>query len=53
MPVTPLPGTAEVTWRTQIERASGEFVTYWITVTNLTARDVDIEGRYTILGISS
>jgi hypothetical protein len=53
VPVTQLPGAAEITWRTQIERASGAFVTYWISVTNLTARDVDIEGRYTILGISS
>jgi hypothetical protein len=52
VPVTPMPGAAEVTWRTQIERASGAYVTYWITVTNLTARDVEIEGRYTILGIS-
>jgi hypothetical protein len=53
VPVTPLPGAAEVTWRTQIERASGAYVTYWITVTNLTAQTVEIEGRYTILGISS
>lgn len=53
VPTTPMPGSAQVTWRTQIERASGAYLTYWITVTNLTARDVDIEGRYSMLGISS
>jgi hypothetical protein len=49
MPTTPRPGAPEVTWRVEVERASAEFVTYWITVTNLTAAPVDFEGRYCIL----
>jgi hypothetical protein len=51
VPVTVAPGAAEVSARTQIERASGAYLTYWITVRNLTSRPVDIEGRYTILGL--
>jgi hypothetical protein len=33
----------------QIERADARFVTYWITVKNLTAQPVNFEGRYAIL----
>jgi hypothetical protein len=32
-----------------VQRATPEFVTYWITVTNLTAAAVTFEGRYAIL----
>lgn len=49
MPTTVKPGAPEVTWNVQIERASSEFATYWITVTNLTGVPVDFEGRYCIL----
>ena len=35
--------------RVQVERASAEFVTYWITVQNLTAVSVNFEGRFEIL----
>jgi hypothetical protein len=38
-----------VTWATQVERASAEYATYWISVTNLTADPVTFEGRYCIL----
>ena len=48
MPVTPSPG-AKVTWKVAVERGSAEFVTYWITVTNLTNQTVNFQGRYAIL----
>jgi hypothetical protein len=49
MPTNPVPGAPQVTWRVQVERASPEFLTYWITVQNLTAGPVAFEGRYCIL----
>jgi hypothetical protein len=49
MPTTPRPGAPQVTWSVQVERASAEFVTYWITVRNLTPDPVTFEGRYCIL----
>jgi hypothetical protein len=49
MPTTPSPGGPEITWRTQVERASAEYATYWITVTNLTPATVTFEGRFCIL----
>jgi hypothetical protein len=35
--------------RTQVERATPEYVTYWLNVTNLTAAPVQFEGRFAIL----
>jgi hypothetical protein len=49
VPTTPGPGGPEVKSRVKVERASGAYITYWIEVTNLTNRQVDIEGRYVIL----
>lgn len=49
MPVTVKPGAPSVTWKTQVERASPEFVTYWINVTNLGNTPVQFEGRFAIL----
>jgi photosystem II stability/assembly factor-like uncharacterized protein len=40
---------AQLTWSVQVERASAEFVTYWITVQNLTNVNVNFEGRFEIL----
>lgn len=40
---------AQLTWSVEVERASAEFVTYWITVQNLTSATVDFEGRFAIL----
>jgi hypothetical protein len=49
MPTSIAPGAPQITWKVQVERASPEFVTYWITVTNLTGAPVTFEGRYCIL----
>jgi hypothetical protein len=53
VPRSVLPGAPEVSWRVQVERASGAYITYWIQVTNLTNQDIEIEGRYSILGTQS
>jgi hypothetical protein len=50
LPTTIRPGAPELTWNVQIERASGAFLTYWITVTNLTPVNVSFEARYCVLG---
>lgn len=50
LPTVPRPGAAELRWDVAIERAAGNYLTYWITVTNLTSADVTFEGRYCVLG---
>jgi hypothetical protein len=50
LPTVPRPGAAQLQWNVAVERASGNYLTYWITVTNLTALDVTFEGRYCVLG---
>ncbi len=52
MPTSPNPGAAEVQWTTEVERATDEFVTYWIKVQNLTAVAVSFEARFAILSRS-
>lgn len=49
IPTTPRRGAPQIRWRVQVERASSGFLTYWISITNLTDRDVDIEARYVVL----
>lgn len=49
MPTSPQVGSPQVSWNVQVERATAEYVTYWITVKNLTPSAVTFEGRYCIL----
>ncbi|MGD9703750.1 MAG: hypothetical protein AB7Q42_18270 [Acidimicrobiia bacterium] len=49
MPTTPIPGGPELEWDVQVERATAAYVTYWLTVKNLTASTVNFEGRYAVL----
>jgi hypothetical protein len=49
MPLTTCSGAPQLTWRTEVERASATNVTYWIVVTNLSSSAVRFEGRYDIL----
>ncbi|MEZ5410617.1 MAG: hypothetical protein R2761_21500 [Acidimicrobiales bacterium] len=46
MPTTARSGAAQIDWDVAIERADTSHVTYWITVTNLTANPVQFEARY-------
>jgi hypothetical protein len=50
LPTNPRPGAAQVSWDVALERASGNYITYWLTVTNLTASALTFEGRFTVLG---
>jgi len=49
MPTSPNPGAPELSWSVAVQRADAGHVTYWITVTNLTANMITFEGRYAIL----
>lgn len=49
MPTTSRPGSPQVSWAVQVERASAEYATYWITVRNLTPAALTFEGRYCLL----
>ncbi|MEP6526297.1 MAG: hypothetical protein ABJA86_03960 [Nocardioidaceae bacterium] len=42
----------QVTWSTSVQRASDEFATYWITVSNLTGSTVEFDGRFCVLSLS-
>ncbi len=39
----------EISWSVAVQRASATAVTYWISITNSTGSNVDVEGRYAIL----
>ncbi len=50
VPTTPKLGAPQISWSVGVERAEDAYVTYWISITNLTSADVDIEARYAVLG---
>ena len=50
VPTSPRPGGPQIEWKVQVERASDEYITYWISITNLTPVPVNIEARYAVLG---
>jgi hypothetical protein len=43
-------GGPQIGWTVQTQKGSGDFLVYWITITNVTSSPVDIEARYCILG---
>jgi len=50
VPTSPRPGGPQVEWKVQVERASDQYITYWISITNLTPVSVNIEARFAVLG---
>ena len=50
VPVTPRLGGPQISHSVQVERATDQFITYWISVTNHTPEPVNIEARYAVLG---
>ncbi len=50
VPATQKPGSPEIRWNIQVERATDAFITYWINVTNITTVPVTFEARYNVLG---
>jgi hypothetical protein len=49
VPTSPKSGNPQIKWRVQVERSSYSYITYWISITNLTSSSVDIEARYEVL----
>lgn len=50
VPTNPRSGGPQIEWKVQVERASDQYITYWISITNLTSVQVNIEARYAVLG---
>jgi hypothetical protein len=50
VPTSPRSGGPQISWDVAVERASDEHITYWITITNQTAEEVQIAARYAVLG---
>jgi hypothetical protein len=50
VPTSPRPGAPQIEWKVQVERASDQYITYWISITNLTPVPVNIEARFAVLG---
>jgi hypothetical protein len=49
VPTSPRSGAPQIQWDVQVERASADFLTYWITIRNFTSAPVDVEARYAVL----
>jgi len=50
VPTSSRPGGPQIEWKVMVERASDQYITYWISITNLTPISVAIEARYAVLG---
>ena len=50
VPTTPRPGSPQIKFDVQVERATDQFMTYWISITNVSPAPCDIEARYAVLG---
>ena len=50
VPTTPTSGGPQFQWNVAVERSSTG-VTYHVTITNLTAQGVGVEGHYAILNL--
>jgi hypothetical protein len=46
---SPQSGAPQIDWQVQVERASADHITYWITIRNITAAPVNIEARYAVM----
>lgn len=51
VPTSPRSGAPQVEWDVEVERASSDHITYWISIKNISSNSVDIEARYAILNI--
>lgn len=49
VPVTPNKGAPQIDWRVEVECPIANQLTYWITVRNLTALPVEVQGRFIVL----
>jgi hypothetical protein len=51
VPTSPAVGAPQLEWDVAVERASSTAVTYWITIRNITSKQITIEARYAIMNI--
>lgn len=51
VPTSTTPGQPQVEWNVAVERSPTNTVTYHVTITNLTASSVGVEGRYAIMNL--
>lgn len=49
VPTSVAAGAPELSWTVEVERASTEYATYWLTITNKTPSPITFEGRWAIL----
>ncbi|MFP4096198.1 MAG: hypothetical protein ACLFUB_17090 [Cyclobacteriaceae bacterium] len=49
VPSSPNAGAPQVEWDVEAARGDSRYLTYWITVKNLTNQNVNVEGRYAVL----
>jgi hypothetical protein len=50
VPTSPKPGAPQIQWSVAVERSEDRYITYWISITNVTNLPVNIEARYAVLG---
>ncbi len=50
VPTSPKSGAPQIKWDVAVERAKDDRITYWITITNMTAEEVQVAARYAVLG---
>jgi hypothetical protein len=48
VPTSPKIGAAQIDWDVEVERATNDYITYWVTIRNLTSEPVNIEARYAV-----
>lgn len=49
VPTSPKQGAPQIDWDVEVERASSDDITYWISVRNTTSDSVQVEARYAVL----
>ncbi|TAM91606.1 hypothetical protein EPN42_03295 [bacterium] len=40
----------QLTWSVRVQKTSGDYLTYWIAITNTSSAQADVEARYAVLG---
>lgn len=49
VPTSPRRGGPQIEWDVEVERASSDHITYWISIKNVSPETVNIEARYAVM----
>ncbi|MBS1809721.1 MAG: hypothetical protein JST84_16285 [Acidobacteria bacterium] len=49
VPTSPQSGAPQIDWDVEVERATPQYITYWVNIRNMTSQPVNIEARYAVL----